>query len=168
MLHSGLPSSLAFLLPSPQLPPLPSHIWSTVLSLSPCFCLTFSLAWDLPYDPPARLFLWPLIYLHVSQDCLAPLSTLSDTHTSTPRPQPCPNPSQTMSVLPQVKLSWTPPLETQECYRVSLTIWKDEADRARTLLPPSPLKPTSPLPVIASPSPAVHWVPVLPWMFRKS
>lgn len=82
----------------------------------------------------------PYIYLHVSQDCLASLSTLSDTHTSTPRPQPCPKPSQTMSVLPQGKLSGTPPLKTQEYYRVSLTIWKDQADRARTLLSPSPPK----------------------------
>lgn len=44
LLHVSLPSSLAFLLPSSPLPPpLPSRIWSTVLSLPPCFGLLFHL-----------------------------------------------------------------------------------------------------------------------------
>lgn len=43
LLHVSLPSSSAFLLPSSPLPPLPSRLWSTVLSLPLCFSLLFSL-----------------------------------------------------------------------------------------------------------------------------
>lgn len=68
-------------------------------------------------------------------------------------PQPCPNPIPNPVCLsvclseaasPQEKLSWTSPQGTRNCYQVRVSQYGKlrQADRAGTLLPPSPLDPT--------------------------